>query len=62
MGDIDKDGQVTPSDARLVLRISIYLEDPQAFDLAYADLDGDRYISPADARLVLRKAVGLETA
>lgn len=62
MGDIDKDGQVTPSDARLVLRISIYLEDPQAFDLAYADMDGDRYISPADARLVLRKAVGLETA
>ena len=60
MGDVDNDGQVTPSDARLTLRISIRLEDDTKFDLRYADLDGDKYITPADARLTLRKAIGLD--
>ena len=62
MGDVDGDKQVTPSDARLTLRISIWLEDPAKFDIAYADMDGDRYITPADARKVLRLAVGLDAA
>lgn len=60
-GDIDNDMAVTPADARLTLRISIYLEDPAQFDLRYAEMDNDGYITPADARLVLRLAVGLES-
>ena len=60
MGDIDYDGRVTPEDARLTLRISVWLENPDDYDLEYADMDGDRSITPADARTVLRLSVGLK--
>ena len=36
------------------------LENPDDYDLEYADMDGDRSITPADARTVLRLSVGLK--
>ena len=59
-GDADMDGEVTPADARLTLRIAVGLDRVTPITKAAADMDGDVYVSPADARLVLRMAVALE--
>lgn len=53
-GDVDGDGKVTASDARLILRASVGLE---TLDLERADVDGDGKITSADAREALRTAV-----
>lgn len=60
MGDIDNDGNVTASDARVILRTSVSLEDFHENRLAYADMDYNGVISAADARLALRTSVSLE--
>ena len=60
-GDADEDGQITPADARIVLRVSVGLEDPEDYWNSL-DVDGDDRITAEDARLVLRRAVGLETS
>ena len=59
-GDVDHDGTVSATDARLILRKSVGLEklcDELADNVA--DMDFDNQITPADARLALRSAVGL---
>lgn len=53
-GDVDGDGKVTASDARLILRDSVGLEN---LDLERADVDGDGKITSTDAREALRTAV-----
>ena len=60
IGDVDGDGKVTASDARLALRAAVGLEtfDAETTDVADADRDGK--ITASDARLILRAAVGLE--
>ena len=58
-GDMDGDGALAPSDARIVLRLSVGLDKDSTF-YGSADVDGDGAITPADARLVLRYAVGLD--
>ena len=60
MGDVDNDGQVTPADARLTLRASVFLESMDAYDFRYGDMDGDGFITPEDARRVLRVSIGLK--
>ena len=62
MGDVDYDGSITASDARLTLRSAVGLEDFNSVQTALADLDGDKTTSAADARLALRTAVGLENS
>lgn len=59
-GDLDGDGKVTASDARLALRFSVGLEFPSKLMAIAADVDNDDFITAADARLILRYAVGLE--
>ena len=60
-GDVDQDGKVTASDARLALRAAVGLEILADDPLRAADADRDNKITAADARLILRAAVGLET-
>lgn len=62
LGDVDFDGSVTASDARLALRAAVGLEDiPFDTEAFYAaDVDDDYVITASDARLILRAAVGLE--
>lgn len=62
LGDVDFDGSVTASDARLALRAAVGLEDiPFDTEAFYAaDVDEDYVITASDARLILRAAVGLE--
>ena len=59
-GDVNGDGKVTASDARLVLRHSIKLEAIENIE-AIADINADGKITASDARLVLRIAIKLDT-
>ena len=61
-GDVDADGAVTASDARLALRCAVGLEKYARGSDAYIACDADRdgTVTAADARLILRAAVGLE--
>lgn len=60
-GDADRDGEVAPADARLVLRAAVGLEDLNAEQMKRADLNADGECTVDEARKVLRAAVGLET-
>ncbi len=61
LGDLDFDGKVTASDARLALRGAVGLETFDATLTRIGDVDFDKKITASDARLILRAAVGLET-
>lgn len=61
-GDVDLDGVITSSDARLVLRYAVGLEQAPQVMWIIADVDQSGEVQPADARLVLRFSVGLITA
>lgn len=56
-GDVDYDRKITASDARLILRASVGLEELSQY---FADVDGDGKITASDARIILRKSVGLD--
>lgn len=59
-GDVNEDGKVDITDARLILRYAVGLETMNDNIKAIADINGDGQITVADAREVLRQAVGLE--
>ena len=61
-GDADGDGDVTPADARLALRISVRLEPPLVWrdKASHVILDGQQEVTSADARLILRATANLE--
>ncbi len=58
-GDMNGDGKVTASDARIILRHAARLENIEDSLLPAADADGDGRISASDARMVLRYAAKL---
>lgn len=61
-GDIDRDGRVSASDARLALRASVGLWTPFIYEQFYAaDINDDYKITAEDARCILRAVVGLDT-
>ncbi|MBO5935952.1 MAG: dockerin type I repeat-containing protein [Clostridia bacterium] len=60
MGDVNGDGKVTASDARLVLRVSANLSEKTDDIKAYGDINGDNKITASDARIILRVAASLE--
>lgn len=60
LGDVDADGEISASDARLILRHAVRIEDFSEAQKDLADVDHDGEITSSDARLVLRVAVGLE--
>ena len=55
-GDVDRDGKITTTDARLTLQFSAKKIGEDALDTAAADVDGDKKISTTDARLILQRA------
>ncbi len=61
IGDVDADGTISATDARLALRASVNLEQLTANQTKAADADKDGTVAAADARLILRASVGLET-
>ena len=60
-GDINMDGKVNASDARLALRISASLEKVTDEILEIGDMTGDNKITAADARKILRKSAKLDS-
>ena len=63
LGDVDADGQLTPGDARLALRIAVGLErekTPGSVAYVTADANCNDSVDPEDARLILRAAINLE--
>ena len=60
-GDLDGDGQVTSSDALIVLRMSIGLTSHDSDTLTIADIDGDGYLTSSDALELLRFSIGLSS-
>ena len=59
-GDIDADGEITTSDARLLLRMAVHLDKMPQQILSLGDINKDGAITTADARLLLRQAIGLD--
>lgn len=60
-GDVNGDGKITASDARIALRVSAGLHTPTDEQRMAADVNGDGKITASDARKILRAAAGLET-
>ena len=60
-GDVNGDGKVNSSDARLALRAAVGLEDLTEVQKAAADVNRDGNVRSSDARKILRVAVGLDT-
>lgn len=60
-GDVNKDGKITASDARTVLRISARLETASPEVLLIADVNNSGDISASDARKILRVSAFLES-
>ena len=58
-GDVDGDGQVTSIDARLIIRLSVRLDETTPEILAAADVDKNGYVDAEDARAALRISIGL---
>ena len=62
VGDVNGDGEITASDARIALRISAGLETLESANavLDVIDINKDGEITASDARTILRKSAGLE--
>lgn len=60
LGDVNGDSEITASDARMALRVSVSLEKINNWAMLAADFNGDTAIAASDARLILRTSVGLE--
>ena len=63
LGDVDNDGKITASDARLALRRAVNLEtfEEGTREFLACDVTKDNKVAADDARVILRAAVGLET-
>ena len=61
-GDVDGNGKIETTDARLALRCSIGLEKYEAGSPEYlaCDVNKDNKVGTDDARFILRKSVGLK--
>lgn len=60
-GDVDGDGKVSATDARITLRLSAKIASAGTVGVTlYADANGDGKITAADARLILRYCAKLE--
>ena len=58
-GDLDGDGEITVSDALIVLRVAAKLAEATEKHLCLGDTDGDGEITVSDALSVLRVAARL---
>lgn len=60
LGDLNNDGSISASDARLILRISAKLETVTDEIISLADINSDGKVSSADARIALRVSAKIE--
>lgn len=62
MGDVNADGKITTTDARIVLRIAAKLESADGTKFTAADLNSDGRVMPKEARSVLRFVARLSSS
>ena len=60
LGDVNMDGKITASDARMILRIAASLISIDTNRMQYADYNQDGSVTAADARFVLRESAKLD--
>ncbi|HHU83853.1 MAG TPA: hypothetical protein GXZ23_01605 [Clostridiales bacterium] len=60
IGDVNRDGQIKPTDARLALRAALSLETLSDISGWAADFNENKKVETTDARRILRVALGLE--
>ncbi len=61
LGDANRDGTITASDARKVLRITAELDEVQELDDIIVDCDFNERTTASDARIILRVSADLQT-
>ena len=57
-GDVNADGKVDSTDARITLQYAVGKRGADTLDLTVADVDGSNKVDSTDARLILQYAVG----
>ncbi len=57
LGDVDSDGKINSTDARLVLQYAVKVVDESVLSLSLADVDRNGNIDSTDARLILQYTV-----
>lgn len=62
LGDMNLNGKVETTDARLILRLSASLTEINEEHLVYGDMNADGMISVEDAVLALKKAIEVESS
>lgn len=60
-GDVDGDGAITATDARIALRLSVNLDKATGLVEQYADANANGKVEATDARTLLRTSVNLES-
>ena len=61
LGDVNDDGDITATDARLALRISAQLEEPTDIQIKASDTDNNGKVTASDARKILRVSAKLDS-
>ena len=59
MGDVNGDGAVNTTDAKLIMQLDLGLVDETKVDTAVADVNGDGAINTTDAKLIMQFDLGL---
>ena len=58
-GDVNGDGKVDTTDAKLIMQYDLGLVDETALELAVADVNGDGKVDTTDAKLIMQFDLGL---
>ena len=61
MGDVNGDGAVDTTDAKLVMQLDLDLIEEAELDVAVADVNGDGAVDTTDAKLIIQLDLGLIT-
>ena len=59
LGDVNGDGKVDTTDAKLVMQYDLDLIDETGLELAAADVNGDGQVDTTDAKLIMQLDLGL---
>ena len=59
LGDVNGDGVVDTTDAKLIMQLDLGLVDETDLNLAAADVNGDGVVDTTDAKLIMQKDLGL---
>jgi hypothetical protein len=60
-GDVNGDGKVNTTDAKLIMQYDLGLIDENGLDLSVADVNGDGKVNTTDAKLIMQLDLGLIT-